>query len=511
MRQLFTLRPSGGHVLDIDSAEIGESFLTLANNVHTRKGFPSRRGGRRIAYPVSAGHAPNDPYHLLNLQLNTFNWWMLFGTNNIWAIEGTNFYDITYAGMQTIANPSQWSATLLNGIPVFSNGKDVLLYWDGSGGTDALAIPGFPAATSVKFVVAFRFHLFGLNVDGPAGQFENQIIWSDATDPGALPASWTPGASNEAGSAILADTRGKCICGVPLNSQLMIYKNESVYPVEYAGQQPDNIFTVRPANRSLGALGPHTVVDLGDKHLVVGNDDVCLFDGVNVKSIAENRVKYALANTIDETYADNSFVVRDLNKRETWVCVPESGSQFATIAHIWDERRDTWVTRDLTNIRHATVGFVTDTSANSTWNADSQVWDADLSAWNEGSTGSITRVTVAEQNTLYVEDTTDAISVTAQIAKYDLAFGDDAQSKIINGVWIRGTGLGFANIEFRLGSRADTDASITWQAWQPAKSDGTLTIPEIDGRYISIEVRATSTSEWTINRIVFDWKYNGLI
>jgi hypothetical protein len=485
VKQLRTIRPSGGHILDIDPAEIAEQYLSLARNVNTRKGFPSRVGGRRIAY---AG-VPNDPWHLLNFDLNTFNWWMLFGDDNIHAVEGTNFYDITLAGMQTAAEPYQWSATLLNGIPVFSNSKDVLLYWDGSGGSDALAIPGFPAATSCGFVVAFRFHLFALNIDGALpgstpGVYDNAIMWSDATEPGALPAIWAPGAGNEAGFAFLADTKGACICGVPLNSQLMIYKNEAVYPVEYAGQQPDNIFTVRPANRSLGTLGPRTVVDLGDKHLVVGNDDVCLFDGINVKSIAENRIKVALANSIDETYAQNSFVVRDLNKRETWVCIPESGSRFATIAHVWDERRDTWDT-------------------------DADPWDSDLSAWNEGSVGAITKVLVAEEDTLYVEDTSDAVSVTAIIAKHDLNFDDDSQSKIIRGVWIRGTGLGFTSVEFRLGSRADTNSSITWQAWQPARSDGQLTVPEIDGRYISIEIRTVGADVWTINRIIFDWKYNG--
>lgn len=507
-----TLRPVGGHVLDIDSSEIGEQFLTLANNVNTRKGFPSRRGGRRIAYPVSAGHLPNDPRHLLNLQLNTFNWWMSFGTNNIWAIEGTNFYDITMLGMQSITNPYEWSATLLNGIPVFSNGKDVLLYWNGSGGTDAVPIPGFPLGTAVKSVVAFRFHLFGLDVDGPGGHFDNQIMWSDAAAPGTLPASWTPAASNEAGNAILADTPGRCVTALPLGPRLMIYKPQSVYPVEYSGQQPNNIFTIRDANRSLGALGQHCVADLGGAHIVLGNDDVCLFDGVNVKSIAENRVKIAIANSIDGTYGQNSFIVRDINKRETWICIPESGSQFATIAHIWDERRDTWTTRSLTNVRHGTVGYVTDTTLSNVWDSQAAAWDTfNATAWNANTVGTITRVVVGELDTMYVEDTNDATAVTATIAKNDMAFDDDTQFKLITSLWLRGTGLGFASVEFRLGARLAIDDStpITWQAWQPVRSDGQLTIPEITGRYISIEIRATSTTLWTIDKIIFGWKFNG--
>lgn len=509
---LKVLRPMGGHILDIDSSEIGEQFLSLANNVHTRKGFPSRKPGRRIAYPVSAGHLPNDPLHLLNLQLNTFNWWMSFGTNNIWAVESTNFYDISMAGMQSVINPYEWTATLLNGIPVFTNGKDVLLYWNGSGGTDALPIPGFPAATAVKSVVAFRFHLFGLDVDGPGGHFDNQVIHSDAAAPGTLPASWTPAPSNEAGNFILADTPGRCICGVPLGPRLMIYKPQSVYPVEYTGQQPDKIFTVREANRSLGALGPHAVMDLGNQHIVLGNDDVCLFDGINFKSIAENRVKLSIANTIDATYAQNSFIIRDLNKHETWICIPESGAQYATLAHIWDERRDTWTTRSLTNVRHGTVGYVTDTTVSNVWDSQAMAWDTQNAvAWNANTVGTITRVVVGELNTMYLEDSSDAISVTAIITKNDLAFDDDTQYKLIQNVWLRGTGLGFASIEFRLGARDAIDDStpITWQAWQPMRSDGQLTIPEISGRYISIEIRATSTTLWTIDRIIFGWKYNG--
>lgn len=504
-----TLRPLGGHILDIDSSEIGEQFLSTARNVNTRKGFPSRRKGRRVIYPVVSGHAPNHPLHLLNLQLNTFNWWMLPGLTNIFAVEGSNSYDISLPGQSPVTDTFEWSSTLLNGLPVFSNGKNVLFSWAGSGGAPCFAIPGFPVGTSVKSVIAFRFHLFGLNVDGPGGTFTNQIIWSDAAAPGALPATWTPGVGNEAGSAILADTQGRCIVGRPLGAQLWIYKPQSTYPLQYSGQQPDRIFTVGQANRSLGTIGPHCVIDYGDKHLVVGNDDICLFDGINARSIAVNRIKNYLANSIDEAYAQNSFVVRDFNRRETWVCVPETGSRFATVAHIWDEARDTWSTVDLNAVRYGTTGYVTDTAVSSVWDAQAMPWDSVSKAWNASSDSSVAHVVLTEDETMYLEDTNDSVSVTALIAKNDLSFDDDSQQKIIQNVTVRGTGLGFANLEFRLGARDSTEASVTWQAWQPLRSDGQLTIPEICGRYISIEIRATSTEIWTINKIIIGYKYNG--
>jgi hypothetical protein len=497
------IRPSNGHILDIDPSEIADQFLTLAHNVNTRKGFPSRIGGRRIAYP----DVTNDPLHLLNLQLNTFNWWMTFSTNNIHAVEGTNEYDITPIGMDTVADTSEWCSDLLNGIPVFTNGKDDAMFWDGNSGSDAASLPDWPAGTICRAIVAFKFHIFALNIDGPGGTFDNMLMWSDAAAPGALPASWTPGAGNEAGSAFCADTPGRIICGKSLNSQLLLYKPTSIYAAEYVGQQPDNIFVIRPVIRSLGILSPHCVADLGTKHLIVGNDDVVLFDGVNMQSIAENRIKQFLRNSIDETYAANTFVIRDLNNHETWICVPESGSQFATVAHIWDERRDTWITRDLNAVRYGTTGLVADTTVDDTWDSDSDPWDTDITVWNQPSDGSITNVVVAEDTQLFLENSSDVTTIQAQLSKYDLFFDDDTQSKLIERLWIRGTGLGFADVEFRLGSRNSTDDNIVWQSWDTMEADGRSV--EISGRYISLEIRVNSTLLWTINRFVFDWKYNG--
>lgn len=499
-----TLRFTGGHILDIDSLEVGEQFLTRAHNVHTRKGFPSRVGGRRTAY----GSMPTDPFHLLNLQLNTFNWWMVFGPNDIWALEGANQNDISYTGQIAIGDPFEWSSTLLNGIPVFTNGKDPLLYWTGDASDNADVVNDWPAGVVCKYVVAFKYHLFALNIDDPVnGLIDNLILHSDAAEPGTLPASWTPAPGNEAGFFALSGTPGRVICGVPLGQQLMIYKPTSVYAIEYAGQQPDNIFTNRPVLTDLGALGPHCVSAHGAQHLVLGNDDVVLTDGINVKSIAENRIKTFLANSIDEVYAQNSFVVRDLNRRETWVCVPESGSQFATVAHIWDERRDTWVTRDLTAARYGTTGYVTDEIVDTTWDGDSQIWDLDVSAWNAPTTGSITRVVIAEDDEIFVEDTTDPTSISASIEKHDLSLDDDSQLKLITRLWIRGTGAAFAALQFRLGFRNSPDDNITWQAFAAVEADGTPC--EIAGRYISIQVQSTGTEQWTIDRIILEGEYVG--
>lgn len=501
-----SLRPVGGHILDIAPIELSDQLLSLARNVSMRSGFPSRIRGRRSIYTAF----PTVPYHMLNFNLNGFNWWLLFGDNDIWAVETSNEFDVSYAGQSTITNPREWSSTLLNGIPCFTNGKDAPKYWAGSGAADALSLPGFPATTLCKFIVAFRFHLFALDINQPSGLFNNLILWSEATEPGAVPQTWAPAPSNEAGSAFLADSPGRCVAGVPLGTQLMIYKPTSFHAIEYAGQQPDNIFIVRPVVRSTGLIGPHALKTIGTSQAVVGNDDVVLTDGINVRSIADNRIKQTLKNSIDETNAQNVFTIYDDHARELWVCIPESGSQFATIAHIWDQGRDNWVTRDLNAVKYGTVGIVDDTVPSPGWNADSQVWDADLSIWDEAQQGIFQRVVLAENTAMYVEDVPEANLVNSVLQRQDMIFDNAEQRKVTSRVTVEGTGAGLATLFIRLGSRNSTDASagIQWGAYVQRKAEGNEF--EVTGRFISVEVsNNTDATPWTVTRITIEAEYDG--
>lgn len=500
------LRPVGGHILDVEPLELSEQVLSLAHNVHMRRGFPSRIRGRRSVYTAF----PTIPYHLLNFNLNDFNWWLLFGASNIFAVETSNSYDVSIAAQTAITNPYQWSSTLLNGIPVFTNGVNGPHYWTGDSSDNALPLPDFPATTLCKFIVAFRFHLFALDIDSPSGVFNNLILWSDATEPGAIPDSWTAGADNEAGSAFLADSPGRCVAGVPLGTQLMIYKPTSFHAVEYAGQPPDNIFVVRPVVRSTGLISPHALKTIGLQQAVVGNEDVVLTDGINIRSIADNRIKQTLKNSVDETNAQNVFSIYDDHARELWVCTPEPGSQFATVAHIWDERRDNWVSRDMNAVKYGTVGYVTDTAPSQVWDDDSQPWDSDLSVWNEAQQGGAQKVVLAESAAIFVEDVPESNLVDAVLQRLDIAFDDPEQRKVTSRVMIEGKGNGLSTLFVRLGSRNSTDdaSGVQWGAYVQRKAEGNEY--EVTGRFISVEVsNNTSAEPWTVTRITIEAEYDG--
>ena len=503
---LKTISPSNGHSFDVDPAELADTFLTLAQNVHTRKRYPSRIGGRRTAYTSSTAAA----IHLLSFNLAGFDWWLkVFTGGVVKAMETANEYVITPVSFGSNLNPVEISSCLLNGIPCLTNNVSAPWYWDGNSAHLLLALPNWPASTVCAAMAAFRFHLFALNIAAAAGASSNMVKWSDAAGVNTVPATWVPAAGNEAGSVILADTPGACITALGLSQQLAVYKQQSIFALEYVGQP--NIFSQRTVVRSAGALGSHCVQEItaGGQlaHLVLGLDDVFIYDGTAATSIATDAIKIYLANSVDDTNGGNSYIVRLPQRRETWICVPEKGNQFANIAHIWDEARNTWVTRDLNQTRYSAVGIVTDVTASDIWDADAAAWDTDSAAWDEAAKRP--RMLTSEAANYFVEDTSDAVVLTSRLQKLDMAFDDDTQIKMARRVWLRGTG-DLASMQLRMGFRNSPDAAITWNNFVPVASPvGEGTAYEVVGRYISIEITHLGSLPWTIDRIVIDAVYVG--
>ena len=72
------------------------------------------------------------------------------------------------------------------------------------------------------------------------------------------------------------------------------------------------------------------------EHFVVSDGDIVLFDGQNIESIADKRVKDTIFNDIDSDNFDRTYVVRDDKHHEIWVCYPSSGQSYSDKAAIWN-------------------------------------------------------------------------------------------------------------------------------------------------------------------------------
>lgn len=498
-KKLLRLRPTRGIASDVPAHEVGDDFYTNGQNVVFRNGFPTRVGGSRAVYGV----LPVTVLHMLNARVDTTNFWLFFGANAVHALETSNSDNVTGAALTAVSQPWQYSSALLNGVPVFTNGLDAPRYWAGDVLTPFAALPGWPVGTICKSIVAWKNFLVALDIDGPSGHFEDQVLFSDAADPGDVPASWSAGLADD---AIIGDTPGPALLGLPLRGSLILYKRSGTYGVDFS----ENVgFIIRTLFTSSGALTRHSACDVNGQHFVVTDGDIILTDGTNRRSVGEQRMRRFLFNQLDQNNYENLFTVYHRAKGEVWTCFPESGSQYCTKALVYDVASDSFGVRDLANVTCAAVGIVNDTAVDETWDADTGFWDNDQSYWNAPNFSLATEsLVIGYGSTASMQDTADNVSLAASIGRYDLTFGEPERVKFVRRVHVRAA-AGFGTLYVRAGARMTPAGAISWS------TEVALTEPEqianlfAQGRYISVEARSQDAAVWTLTGLDLEAELRG--
>lgn len=508
-KQLLRLSPTKGLALDLPANEIAETFYTGASNVIFRDGFAQRIAGEREAYTQNT----LDPvFHLLNVRapggITESNFWLVCGLDEVDALETSNVTDITGTALTAVTSSWQWSSTLLNNLPVLNNTLDPPRYWTGDVGTPLADLPDWPAGTICKSVAAFKYHIFAFDIDGPSGHFESQMLWSDAAAPGAIPTSWTASATNEAGDAILADTPGPIMCGLPLGGSLLVFKRSSTYSVEYVGGE--EVFSVRLLDAARGALTRHAVADIGGLLFVVGDGDVWLTDGTNWRSIAFGRVKLYLFSQLDQANYENLHVIYHRSRNEVRIRYPVTGNTYASEELVYSVSADTWGLRTIVDGTCAAVGIVNDTAPDESWDGDPDVWDGDSSAWNSANFSLAVEqlVTGSDSPDIILNDTEDAVSRAATLTRHDLSMGDPERFKFVRRLHGR-TNQTPGTLYVRVGSRNSVTESITWNAEQELTPPDSFVNVRALGKFISAEVRSEDSDVWLFTSLDLEYEMRG--
>ena len=510
-KQLLRLRPTRGLVLDTPSSEVGPDFYTTGSNVVFRNGFAQRIGGARAAY---AQNTVDPVHHLMNARapggITESNFWLVFGDDEIQALETSNISDITGSALTPVTASWQWCATWLNNIPCFTNGLDAPRYWAGDVGTPAADLPNWPAGTICKSLFAFKHHLIALDIDGPSGHFESQILWSDAAAPGDVPATWTAAANNEAGDDILAETPGPALCGISLLDTGLIFKRSSTYALNYV--EGEDVFSTRLLDGTRGALTRRAVADVGGHALVVTDGDVMMTDGTNWQSLAQGRIRDHIFGQLDQDSYEMLFVVFDRARGEARIYYPTTGNSFCNECVVYHVASDAFSVLPAEDVSHAAVGVINDLSPDESWDVDSEVWDDDTSAWNSANFSLANEQLLVAQNSdvLTLENAGASVAVDALLSKHDMSMGAPERFKFVRRVHVRTNGTP-GTLYVRVGSRATAAGSITWGAEVALAPAAPFVNCRAQGRFISVDVRSEDEDQWLIAGIDIEYELRGYV
>ena len=473
-----------GLVTDRDAHDAPPNAWDGLQNVRCRRGrIEPVDGTLEITAWSNTGTQEVYAHQLLSLQIGSvFNWIYPYDADGdgiaerIYKYNGSSTDDITRVGGSYTGTISDlWQVTNANGMAILNNGRDAPQWWnglsancgdliyDGSSAWGAFDTDngGGPNAYAAKVIRSFKVFLFALNITEGTQNYPQMVHWSNPAEPGAIPDSWDyRSATNDSNRVVLAETDGHVLDALTLGDQLFIYKEDAIYRCAFVGGQ--FVFDFELVTTSHGLWSTNCVVDIGTRHVCLGDGVVYVHSGGTPQNILEGRAADRLFDSIDSAAYQKCFLTHYKPRNEVWICYPEVGETWANKALIWNYADNTWYERDIpksSTIKQGVVEIIT----GQTWNEyTTETW-ADLERpWSERPYSPVgdTQVSASDQLAMYGEGiTADMVMAT----KTDLQLGDPDTWHMIRKLMPLVDG---DSVDIEIGTQEAIGAPVVWSTKQ---------------------------------------------
>lgn len=499
--------PTAGQVgvnKDLSSYELPDNAWTDASNMRFLDGMASQFYGHVEVY----NGTPAIPQHIFAVTISGQRYWVYATATKCYAatISGNAVVitDITHVTPRAgIVN--QWTSDLLSGIPVMNTGdiSSVPMTWDLNITHKFVDLVNWPASTYCKSMRAFKNYLVALNVTKSGTNYPFMVKWSHPADPGTLPVTWDPAdATKDAGEFDLARGGDVIIDGLQLRDSFMIYKESSIWRMDYVGGQ--FVFRFQQVMGTSGALNKNCIVEVDGVHVVLTGSDVIMHDGQNLTSILDKQTRRYLFNSIDANNQNLCFLFKNIFFNEVFICYPKNGSTVCDKAMVWNYKDKTVSFRDLPNLNHASYGAV-DASLGASWASDPAPWNSDITTWSTPElVPNIARVLMASQDQkLYLLDSGSSFNGAAPRAyleRIGMALGAPEGRKTVKGIRARIQGVVGTTVMVKVGTADDPYATPTYgPAMTHVIGQQVRDDIIIDGRYIAVRFESGSAYQWRLD------------
>jgi len=417
----------------------------------------------------------------------------------------------------------RWTVTNLNGLVVATNGFDTPQMWPLSGGVPSLTSPfmelrNWPSNNKCKVIRSFRTFLIGLNWDN-AGDRTNEeprlVKWSTEASYGSPPSTWDESdATLDAGEYELSDTPGDIIDGLPLGDSFIIYKDDSIYIMNYVGTP--YIFSFKLMSPTIGLLSKEAVAEFEGGHFFMGNSDFYVCNGQTITPMLSNKLRRTVFDELNGDNYQKCFVAADYVRNEMMACYPSGSSTVVDKALIWNWKDNTFSFRDLPDTSHINSGIV-EITAGATWDAATLTWNADSDPWGATNYDNVIKNIVFADvtNTKIFRDNKgnkkDTATMDAYIERSGYDLGDPQSVKFVSAVYPQIEVSGNNTIDVYIGRQMSTEDGITWEgpvAFNPNTQSKVSC--RISGKYFGIKISSDTDIDWKLHGLSFEVQQRGL-
>lgn len=427
----------------------------------------------------------------------------------------TTTSDSDYGGNTT---DRRWAHTNLNGLIVATNGYDAPQMWPLSGGAPSLSsafmeLRNWPSGNKCKVIRSFRTFLVGLNWSR-TNEEPRLVKWSTEASSGSPPSTWSESDNTlDAGAYELSDTPGDIIDGLPLGDSFLIYKDDSIYVMNYIGTP--YIFSFKLLSPTIGLLSKGALAEFEGGHFFMGNSDFYVCNGQNVTPLLSDKLRRTVYDELNGDNYQKCFVAADYVRNEMLACYPAGSSTVPNKALIWNWKTNTFSFRDLPDTSHINSGIV-EITAGATWDAATLTWDADSDPWGATNYDNVIKNIVFADvtNTKIFRDNKgnkkDTATMTAYIERTGYDLGDSSSVKMVTAVWPELEVSGNNSVNVYIGRQMSTEEGVTWEgpvAFNPNTQSKVSC--RVSGKLFGVKVESDTDVDWKLHSVAFDVQQRG--
>ena len=494
---------------DLSQSELPTNVWTDCQNIRFLDGYAYQFLGHSEVYSSPA----EVPQHVMPCNVAGSRYWIYATASKQFAVTNAGatsvHTDITHLTPRTgISN--NWTSTLLSGVPILNAGdsSSAPMAWSLNLANKFVDLSNWPASTYCKSIKSFKNYLIALNITKGSARYPYMVKWSHPADPGGLPSSWDPAdATKQAGETDLAEGYDQIIDGLQLRDSFMIYKENSVWRMDFIGG--NYIFKFSKVLGKSGAMNRNCIAEIDGYHVVLTNNDIIIHDGNSANSVLDKATRRWLFQNIDIDNYAKSFTFVNLFFNEVYICYPQIGSSICDKAIVYNYKDKTVSARDMPSVNHAAYGSV-DNGLSGLWSQDSDTWSADLTAWAgpDFVPSSARCIMASNDQKLFMMDASasfNGVIATAYLERRGLSFDAPETLKLIRGIRPRIMGNTGQTVQIQIGAQTDP---FTEPVWGPVMTHtiGTTVSNDclVSGRYIAIRFSTGTAFQWRLDSYDID-------
>lgn len=508
---------AAGLIFDRQPYDLELTEFSAGNNVQ----FSSGQIGKSLGY-VEAASLAFQPTHVAAWLIEGSDSLIIGSNSRLYKYSGTTVADVTNGTYTNgYSNSPTWQTSQIGFGFVANNGSEPPQYL----APDALNfidLPNWPSGLRTQSIRPYQSFL--VMTGYTQGSVENPytVRWGDEFDPTGVPGSYDiTSTTNLAGENVLGGRLGALVDSLPLAGTNIVYAERGAYAMQFIGAPL--VFAFRELFDDGGLATRGAVCVFGNRHFVVGRDDIYVHDGSSKQSVVDGRVKDEFFTSVADTRS--IFVVPDYERSEIWVCFADKNaadSRTANRAFVWDWDKDAWTVRDVPNIRALAIGpniggGGSGAAAGSSWNDLSVEWDNWSAQWSD-----LGADTEARSNRLFAAGhgasklyalnesyaaAGDSYLAFVEAAKIDLdQVLQRATDRVLAIKRIVPQISGIGQVTFRIGSSSSPQAPVSWKNTKVFNIETDYKIDtRVSGRYLAIRVESdTANGQWKLSGFDLD-------